>query len=91
MGGITRIPEYNNKHNISANKLHYDYKGLSIGITQLNTNEQHSTSSGSHLDINHDLTGTYFSWEGGLDIFLEYASKVSSRKINNLAKHQMKN
>ena len=85
MGGMARIPEYNNKHNMSANKLHYDYKGLSIGITQLNTNEQHSTSSGSPLDINHDLTGTYFSWGGGFaDIFLEYASKVSSRKINNL-------
>ena len=35
LGGGTRIPELNNIHNMSANRLHYDFNSISLGFTQL--------------------------------------------------------
>ena len=84
LGGGARIPENNNIHNMSANRLNYDLNSLSLGVTQLRTNENHSLTSGPPVDINHNIRGTYLSWAGNFaDIFLEYADKISTRKISN--------
>ena len=69
---------------MSANRLNYDLNALSMGVTQLRTNENHSLTSGPPVDINHNIRGAYLSWAGNFaDIFLEYADKISTRKISN--------
>ena len=84
LGGGTRIPELNNIHNMSANRLHYDFNSISLGFTQLRSNENHSLTSGPPVDINHDIKGTYLSWAGGFaDLFMEYADKSSTQKISS--------
>ncbi|MFL3015838.1 MAG: DUF6029 family protein [Candidatus Neomarinimicrobiota bacterium] len=84
LGGGTRIPEFNNFHNMSANRLHYDINSISLGITQLRSNEAHALTSGPSIDINHDIRGTYLSWSGGFaDLFMEYADKSSTQKVSS--------
>ena len=84
LGGGSRIPEFNNIHNMVANRLHYDINSFSLGITQLRSNEDHALTSGPSIDINHDIRGTYLSWSGGFaDLFMEYADKSSTQKVSS--------
>ena len=73
LGGGARIPENNNIHNMSANRINYNLSALSLGFTQLETNEKHSLTAGNPVDINHNILGSYISWAGNFyDIFLEF-------------------
>ena len=84
LGGGARIPENNNIHNMSANRINYDFSALSLGFTQLETNEKHSLNARPPVDINHNILGSYLSWAGNFtDIFLEYADKVSTMSVSN--------
>ncbi len=83
MGADTRIPELNNIHNMSANRVHYDLNALSLGLTKLRSNVDHSKTNGPSVDINHDITGSYASWAGGsADLFVEYVDKSSTQKVS---------
>ncbi|MEL1236878.1 MAG: DUF6029 family protein [Candidatus Neomarinimicrobiota bacterium] len=85
LGGGARIPENNNIHNMSANRINYDLSALSLGFTQLETNEKHSLNAGPPVDINHNILGSYLSWAGNFtDIFLEYADKVSTMSVSTI-------
>ena len=68
LGGGARVPENNNIHNMSANRINYDLNSLSLGVTHLRTNENHSLTSGPPVDINHNIRGTYLSWAETLPI-----------------------
>ena len=81
MGADLRIPGFNNIHSVSANRFHYDMNSVSLGLTQLRSNENHAKMSGPSALVSHDLRGTYASWSGGnADFFLEYVDKVSTEK-----------
>ncbi len=81
MGADLRIPGFNNIHSVSANRFHYDMNSVSLGLTQLRSNENHAKMSGPSALVSHDIRGTYASWSGGnADFFLEYVDKVSTEK-----------
>ena len=83
MGAGVRIPDYNNNHNILANKISYIKDRVFIGLTSLKSNEDHSTMSGPSVLVNHFLKGGHISWIGSnIDLFVEYTDKVSTQKAN---------
>ena len=83
MGAGVRIPDYNNNHNILANKISYNKARVFIGLTSLRSNEDHSTMSGPSVLVNHFLKGGHVSWIGSnIDLFVEYTDKVSTQKDN---------
>ncbi len=83
MGSDTRIPEYNNTHNMMANRIQYNRGLMSLGLTQLRSNEEHDMNIGPSVLVSHDLKGGYATWAGGnADFFLEYVDKVSTEKVN---------
>ena len=82
MGSDTRIPEYNNTHNMMANRIQYNRGLMSLGLTQLRSNEEHDMNIGPSVLVSHDLKGGYATWAGGnADFFLEYVDKVSTEKV----------
>ena len=81
MGADLRIPGYNNMHSMAANRFHYDLSSLSLGLTQLRSNESHDKMSGPSALVSHNLKGAYASWAGGnADLFIEYVDKISTEK-----------
>ena len=82
MGSDTRIPEYNNTHNMMANRIQYNRGLMSLGLTQLRSNEEHDMNIGPSVLVSHDLKGGYATWAGGnADFFLEYVDKISTEKV----------
>ena len=82
MGSDTRIPEYNNTHNMMANRIQYNRGLMSLGLTQLRSNEEHDMNIGPSVLVSHDVKGGYATWAGGnADFFLEYVDKVSTEKV----------
>ena len=61
MGADLRIPGFNNIHSVSANRFHYDMNSVSLGLTQLRSNENHAKMSGPSALVSHDIRGTYAS------------------------------
>ena len=83
MGQDTRIPGYNNIHNMMANKFQYEWKGLSLGLTQLKSNELHQkqVNIAPPAEVNHNLLGVYASLiSNNYDAFFEYVDKVATEK-----------
>ncbi len=78
-----RIPGFNNIHNITANRLQYDIGSMSLGLTNLRSNEDHDKMTGPSVLVSHDLDGVYGSWAGAnADIFVEYVDKFSMEKVD---------
>jgi len=74
-----RVPDFNNIHNMNANRLQYDWNSLLLGLTQLRSNEDHQLTLGPNVSVNHNLKGFYTSWSGAnADFFSEYVDKVST-------------
>jgi len=81
-----RIPDFNNIHNMNANRLQFDWNSFSLGLTQLRSNEDHQLTLGPNVPVNHNLKGAYISWAGSnLDFFSEYVDKVSTEYISTNA------
>ena len=85
MGQDIRIPSFNNKHSMIANRIHYDWRNMSFGITQLKSNEIHQKqiSFDPLAKVNHNLKGVYTSLIfNNSDLFIEYVDKISTEKSN---------
>jgi len=85
MGQDVRIPGFNNKHSMMANRIHYDWTNMSLGITQLKSNEIHQKqiSIDPTATVNHNLKGAYISFIlDNSDIFLEYVDKISTEEAS---------
>ena len=81
-----RVPDFNNVHNMNANRVQYDWNSMSIGLTQLRSNEDHQVTLGPDVSLNHNLKGAYFSIYGSnFDIFSEYIDKVSTQYVSTVA------
>ena len=83
MGQDIRIPGYNNIHNMMANRFQYDWNSISIGLTQLKSNELHQkqVNIAPPAEVNHNLKGAYIShFSSNYDAFLEYVDKVATEK-----------
>ena len=81
-----RVPDFNNVHNMNANRFQYDWNSISIGLTQLRSNEDHQVTLGPDVSLNHNLKGAYFSMYGSnFDIFSEYIDKVSTQYVSTVA------
>ena len=81
-----RVPDFNNVHNMNANRVQYDWNSISIGLTQLRSNEDHQVTLGPDVSLNHNLKGAYFSIYGSnFDIFSEYIDKVSTQYVSTVA------
>ena len=81
-----RIPDFNNIHNMNANRFQYDWNSVSLGLTQLRSNEDHQVTLGPNVSLNHNLKGAYFSIFGGnFDVFSEYVDKVSTQYVSTVA------
>ena len=59
-----RVPDFNNVHNMNANRVQYDWNSMSIGLTQLRSNEDHQVTLGPDVPLNHNLKGAYLSIYG---------------------------
>ncbi len=82
MGADTRTPEYNNIHSMMANRLEYNRGLITLGLTQLRSNEEHDVNFGPSVFVSHDLKGAYATWaSGNADLFVEYVDKVSTEKV----------
>ncbi|MBA65608.1 MAG: hypothetical protein CMG55_07405 [Candidatus Marinimicrobia bacterium] len=85
MGQDARIPGYNNKHNMMATRIHYDWNKVSLGLTQLKSNEIHEKALNINPTaiLNHNLRGTYLSFiSDNVDMFFEYVDKISAEKVD---------
>tara|TARA_B100000287_G_scaffold8182_1_gene8074 strand:+ start:419 stop:2365 length:1947 start_codon:yes stop_codon:yes gene_type:complete len=83
MGQDIRVPGYNNIHSMMANRFQYDWSRLSVGITQLKSNEIHQKQVNieAPANVNHNLRGAYFSLiSNNYDAFFEYVDKVATEK-----------
>ena len=81
-----RVPDFNNVHNMNANRFQYDWNSISLGLTQLRSNEDHQVTLGPDVSLNHNLKGAYFSMYGSnFDIFSEYIDKVSTQYVSTVA------
>tara|TARA_B100000073_G_scaffold223515_2_gene186213 strand:+ start:3819 stop:5768 length:1950 start_codon:yes stop_codon:yes gene_type:complete len=81
-----RIPDFNNVHNMNANRVQYDFNNFALGLTQLRSNEEHQVTLGPNVSLNHNLKGAYFSMIGGnFDIFSEYVDKISTEYVSTEA------
>ena len=81
-----RVPDFNNVHNMNANRFQYEWNSMSIGLTQLRSNEDHQVTLGPDVSLNHNLKGAYFSIYGSnFDIFSEYIDKVSTQYVSTVA------
>jgi len=82
MGADTRTPEFNNIHSMMANRIQYNRGLMSLGLTQLRSNEEHDVNFGPSVMASHNLKGAYATWAGGnADFFVEYVDKVSTEKV----------
>ncbi len=66
-----------------ANRFQYDWSRLSVGITQLKSNEIHQKQVNieAPANVNHNLKGVYFSlFSNNYDAFFEYVDKVATEK-----------
>jgi hypothetical protein len=82
-----RIPHYKNSHNITANQIQYDWSSVTLGLTQLRSNEIHQKLYGDAY-VNHKLNGVYGSWLiNNADVFFEYVDKKSTEKISDGISH----
>ena len=82
-GSDLRKPYYNNSHNMSGNQIQYEWKSLSLGLTQIQSNEVHQKLFGDDAYVNHKMKGIYGSWLAtNIDLFIEYVDKVSTEKTD---------
>ena len=82
-GSDLRKPYYNNSHNMSGNQIQYEWKSLSLGLTQIQSNEVHQKLFGDDAYVNHKMKGVYGSWLAtNIDIFIEYVDKISTEKTD---------
>lgn len=92
-GNDLRTPYYNNKHNIMGNQFQYEGNSISLGLTQLNSNEEHQKLFGTAF-VTHNLKGLYGSLYYNIgDVFFEYVDKKSFEKTdfeNNVAHDTLK-
>ncbi len=76
-GPDPRVPFFHNSHNISANQVQYVWNSVSLGLTQLHSNEIHQKIYGDAY-VDHKLKGIHGSWSiNNADLFFEYADKKS--------------
>ena len=83
MGQDIRVPGYNNIHNMMANKFQFEWESLSLGLTQLKSNELHQkqVNIAPPAEVNHNLRGVYLSFiASNYDVFFEYVDKVATEK-----------
>lgn len=82
-GSDLRKPYYNNSHNMSGNQIQYEWKSLSLGLTQIQSNEVHQKLFGDDAYVNHKMKGIYGSWLAtNIDLFIEYVDKISTEKTD---------
>ena len=82
-GSDLRKPYYNNSHNMSGNQMQYEWKSLSLGLTQIQSNEVHQKLFGDDAYVNHKMKGIYGSWLAtNIDLFIEYVDKISTEKTD---------
>jgi len=90
-GTDDREPYFKNSHSVNANQVQYDWNNFSLGLTQLNSNEEHQYEYEQELttaDVNHKLKGIYGSWMlNNADLSFEYVDKKSTKKISNGIPH----
>ena len=78
-----RLPYFNNNHNMFGNHLQYDFNSYSIGLTQLNSNEEHQKKEEGTAFVNHKIKGIYGSASfTAWDFFFEYVDKQSFEKTD---------
>ena len=76
-GQDLRKPSFNNKHNLTGIQAQYDWDQISVGVTQLITDEDHQLQFGSNFaNVHHTLGGIYSSLIfDNVDLFIEYVDK----------------
>jgi len=68
---------------MSGNQIQYEWKSLSLGLTQIQSNEVHQKLFGDDAYVNHKMKGIYGSWLAtNIDLFIEYVDKVSTEKTD---------
>ena len=82
LGNDLRVPRYKHIHNMYANQVLYELSTLSLGLTNLHSNETHQKLFGESF-VQHKLNGIYASWTGiNADLFMEYVDKKATEKVN---------
>ena len=86
-GNDLREPYYNNSHSMYGNQAQYDWNKISIGLTQLHSNETHQKYVGEAY-VNHNLKGIYGSMMlNNADLFVEYVDKKSTENVSQGTPH----
>ena len=81
-GNDLRTPYFNNSHSMYGNQAQYDWNNISLGLTQLHSNETHQKYFGEAY-VNHKLKGIYGSiMLDNADLFVEYVDKKSTEKAS---------
>ena len=81
----SRIPDYKNSHNVSANQILFDLNSVSLGLSHLSSKENHKFKFDvrDSTFVFHNMKGIYGSWIlDNVDLFVEYVDKVSTENIN---------
>ena len=81
----SRIPDYKNSHNVSANQILFDLNSASLGLSHLSSKENHELKFDlrDSVSVFHNMKGIYGSWIlDNVDLFVEYVDKVSTEKNN---------
>ena len=81
LGLDLRVPFYNDKHNLFANRIQVEKGAAILGVNQLISSEEHSKLNLDKVDLSHTLNGLYGSYSRkNIDLFMEYVDKVSTIK-----------
>ena len=81
LGLDLRVPFYNDKHNLFANRIQVEKGAAILGVNQLISSEKHSKLNLDKVDLSHTLNGLYGSYSRqNIDLFMEYVDKVSTVK-----------
>lgn len=85
LGNDLRVPYYNDKYNMTANRLDYEKNGFNLGISHLQSKEEHMKLVGNNPAIvGHRIKGVYNSFSlKNMDYFIEYVDKISTEKNYN--------
>jgi hypothetical protein len=92
LGQDLRIPIYNDKHNMVANRVHYEKGNKTIGLIYLQSHEEHMKFNTRDIAlVGHKTKGLYTSWSlDNMDYFIEYVDKISTEKGMFLANDSLK-
>jgi len=79
LGSDLRIPFFNNKHALFANRINYNLNNFNLSISHLVSNEEHKKMSLETVDVKHDLIGISSGIaSNNFDLFFEYVDKIST-------------